>query len=223
MTTRTFPKDFTWGCATASYQIEGAVDADGRTPSIWDTFCAQPGAILDGQSGAVACDSYNRLDQDIALMKALGLGAYRFSVAWPRVIPAAGGPVNQAGLDYYKRLVEALNQAGIKPYLTIYHWDLPQYLQDAGGWVSRETALRYGDYADQLAQALGDGIEVWTTLNEPWCSAYLGYAAGLHAPGKRDQAAALTAAHHLNLAHGLGVQAVKAAVGTKAQTSVTLN
>ncbi|MDR1078103.1 MAG: family 1 glycosylhydrolase, partial [Propionibacteriaceae bacterium] len=223
MTTRQFPAGFTWGTATASYQVEGAARADGRGPSIWDTFCATPGKIDDASNGDVACDQYHRYPDDIALMTELGVTAYRFSVAWPRVLPQAGGPVNQAGLDHYSRLVDALLAAGIKPVATLYHWDLPQYLEDAGGWPERQTAARFGDYAALVARRLGDRVDTWTTLNEPWCSAYLGYAAGEHAPGRRDHAAALAAAHHLNLGHGLAVQAVRAEVGDRARTSVTLN
>ncbi|MDR1264926.1 MAG: beta-glucosidase [Propionibacteriaceae bacterium] len=223
MTTRQFPAGFTWGTATASYQVEGAAHADGRGLSIWDTFCATEGQIDDGSNGDVACDQYHRYLGDIALMTELGVGAYRFSVAWPRVQPQAGEPVNQAGLDHYSRLVDALLAAGIKPVVTLYHWDLPQYLEDAGGWPERQTAVRFGDYAALVARRLGDRVDTWTTLNEPWCSAYLGYAAGEHAPGRRDHAAALAAAHHLNLGHGLAVQAVRAEVGDRARTSVTLN
>ncbi|MDR1512660.1 MAG: beta-glucosidase [Propionibacteriaceae bacterium] len=220
--TRTFPPGFTWGTATASFQVEGAGLEDGRGRSIWDTFCDTPGKVDDGSNGLVACDQYHRYPDDIALMKELGVGAYRFSVAWPRIVPVAGGPVNLKGVDYYDRLTDALLSAGIAPVVTLYHWDLPQYLEDAGGWPSRDTAHRFGDYAAVMAQALGDRIDTWTTLNEPWCSAYLGYADGDHAPGRRDHPAALAAAHHLSLAHGLAVQAIRAELPA-ARTSVTLN
>jgi beta-glucosidase len=223
MTPRTFPQGFTWGAATASYQIEGAVAEDGRTPSIWDTFSATPGAITDGSSGAIACDSYHRCGADTQLLAELGLTAYRFSIAWPRIIPAPGGPVNQRGLDYYSRLIDGLLERGIAPVVTLYHWDLPQYLEDAGGWPNRETAYHYADYVEVVVKALGDRVHTWTTLNEPWCSAYLGYADGEHAPGYHDAPAALAAAHHLNLAHGLGIQAIRGLRGDTARTSVTLN
>jgi beta-glucosidase len=222
-TTLRFPDGFVWGTATASYQIEGAVDADGRGRSIWDTFTHEPGRVADGTTGDVACDHYHRYREDVALMAALGLPAYRFSIAWPRVQPAGSGTVNQAGLDFYDRLVDTLLEHGIRPLATLYHWDLPQPLQDAGGWPNRETALRFADYAQVVAHALGDRVPTFTTLNEPWCSAYLGYAAGAHAPGIADPAAALAAAHHLNLAHGLGAAALRAALPAGSGVSLTLN
>jgi len=217
-----FPSDFTWGTATASYQVEGAVSEDGRTPSIWDTYAHTPGCIIDGSTGDMACDQYHRYPDDIALMKELGVGAYRFSVAWPRIVPSPSGVVNQRGLDHYSRLVDSLLEAGIAPVLTLYHWDLPQYLQDDGGWPNRDTAFRYADYAAAVAKTLGDRVSLWTTLNEPWCTAFLGYAGGEHAPGISDHPAALAAAHHLNLAHGLGAQAIRSIVPS-AKLSVTLN
>jgi beta-glucosidase len=220
-TARTFPPGFTWGTATASYQVEGAVAEDGRTPSIWDTVAHTPGRIKDGTNGDVAVDQYHRYADDIALMSALGMSAYRFSVAWPRIYPQSG-VVNQLGLDHYKRLADALLEAGITPVATLYHWDLPQYLQDAGGWPNRETALHYADYVSTFASALSDRITTWGTLNEPWCIAYLGYADGEHAPGLHDHPASLAAAHHLNLAHGLGAQAIRA-TRADARVSVTLN
>ena len=177
---------------------------------------------MDGSSGERACDQYHRYMQDIALMRELGVGAYRLSVAWPRIVSAYGGPVNQAGIDHYRRVLDALRDAGIKPVVTLYHWDLPQYLEDRGGWTSRETALRFSDYAAALARGLGDRVHTWITLNEPWCSAYLGYGNGAHAPGVRNHAKALAAVHHLNLAHGLGTQAVRAEL-PGARCSVTLN
>ncbi|WP_257640441.1 GH1 family beta-glucosidase [Alloscardovia macacae] len=231
-----FPKDFIWGSATASYQVEGFVDedskAEGRATSIWDTYAHVPGNIADGSDGSRACEQYTRYPEDIALMKELGLDAYRMSIAWPRIFTSLedmrAGRVNRKALDHYTRMLDALREADIKPIVTLYHWDLPQYLQDevgpyGGGWANRETALRFGDYAAALAKGFGDRVETWTTLNEPWCAAYLGYAQGRHAPGIRDDAQALAAVHHLNLAHGLGVSAVKAELGEKAQTSVTLN
>ncbi|MGF1645569.1 MAG: GH1 family beta-glucosidase [Kineosporiaceae bacterium] len=206
---RRFPPGFVWGAATAAYQIEGAATEDGRGPSIWDTFSRVPGAVLGGDTGDTATDHYHRLAEDVALMADLGLRAYRFSIAWPRVQPAGSGPVNRAGLDFYSRLVDALLERDITPVATLYHWDLPQPLEDAGGWPVRDTAERFAEYASVVAAALGDRVGVWTTFNEPWCTAFLGYAAGVHAPGRTDPAASLAAAHHLNLAHGLGVQALR--------------
>ena len=220
---RSFPSDFLWGAATASYQIEGAADEDGRGPSIWDTFSATPGRVFEGQTGAVAADHYHRTAEDIALMKRLGLQAYRFSIAWPRIQPEGRGAVNQAGLDFYDRLIDDLLAAGIKPVATMYHWDLPQALEDAGGWPSRETALRFEDYARILVEAYRDRVSVWTTLNEPWCSAFLGYGSGVHAPGRTDGADALAAAHHLNLAHGLGGRVVRDLLGDSVTLSLTTN
>ncbi|MFG2041099.1 GH1 family beta-glucosidase [Dactylosporangium sp. NPDC048998] len=218
----TFPTNFWWGAATAAYQIEGSVDADGRTPSIWDTFAAQPGRIDNGDTGATSTGHYLRYRDDVRLMAELGLSAYRFSVAWPRIRPAGGAGVNEAGLDFYDRLVDELLAAGVRPVATLYHWDLPQELEDAGGWTNRETALRFGDYAAAVAARLGDRVAMWNTLNEPWCSAFLGYGTGGHAPGRRGHVGALTATHHLLLAHGLGVAALRAA-GVAGQVSVALN
>lgn len=217
-----FPRDFVWGSATASYQIEGGVKEGGRGPSIWDTFSGTPGKVLDGDTGEVACDHYNRWQEDIELMKELGLDAYRLSIAWPRIQPHGSGEVNEDGIAFYRTLLDALIEAGIKPVVTLYHWDLPQDLEDAGGWANRQTALNFADYARHLARELGDRVDTWTTLNEPWCSAFLGYAAGVHAPGRQEPAAALAAAHHLNLAHGLAVQAIRAEL-PDARCSVTLN
>ncbi|MDQ2748847.1 MAG: beta-glucosidase [Actinomycetota bacterium] len=219
----TFPTGFVWGAATAAYQIEGAVQEDGRGTSIWDTFCDTPGRILNGDTGDVACDHYHRSAEDIAIMAGLGLNGYRFSVAWPRIVPTGSGAVNQAGLDFYSRLVDGLLEAGISPLLTLYHWDLPQPLQDAGGWANRDTASRFAEYAGVVGQSLGDRVPTFTTLNEPWCSAYLGYSAGVHAPGLSDNATSLAAAHHLNLAHGLAVAALRDALPSTGQVSLTLN
>ncbi len=218
----TFPPGFLFGAATASYQIEGAVTEDGRGPSIWDTFSHTPGRTLNGDTGDVAADHYHRMPQDVALMRRLGLQSYRFSVAWPRIQPSGSGPFNQKGIDFYSRLVDELLDNGIRPVATLYHWDLPQELEDSGGWTNRATAEAFGPYAARLAEALGDRVHLWTTLNEPWCSAYLGYASGVHAPGRTDGAAALAAVHHLNLAHGLACQAIRAEL-PQAQLSVTHN
>jgi beta-glucosidase len=222
----TFPADFRWGAATAAYQIEGAVAEGGRTPSIWDTFSHTPGATANGDNGDVAVDHYHRFRDDVAMMAELGLTAYRFSVAWPRITPQVTaerlGPVNSEGLAFYSELVDALLAAGISPAVTLYHWDLPQALEDAGGWTARATAERFGEYAEVVAEALGDRVPMFTTLNEPWCSAYLGYGSGVHAPGRTDGAAALTAVHHLNLAHGLAAAAIRR-VAPAAQVAVTLN
>ncbi|GLZ31853.1 beta-glucosidase [Lentzea sp. NBRC 105346] len=216
-----FPQGFLWGAATAAFQVEGATDVDGRTDSIWDTFCRVPGKVVDGHTGEPGADHYRRFEQDVRLMADLGLGAYRFSIAWPRVRPD-GGAVNQAGLDFYKRLVDTLLQYGIEPWPTLYHWDLPQKLEDTGGWAARDTPYRFADYAASVVEALGDRVATWTTMNEPWCSAFLGYAAGLHAPGRTDPVAAAAAAHHLLLGHGLATQAIRAAQ-PRARVGITLN
>ena len=218
-----FPTGFLWGSATASYQVEGAAAEDGRTASIWDTFSHTPDKVRNGNNGDIATDHYHRMPADVALMSDLGLAAYRFSVSWSRVIPGGIGPVNQKGLDFYSRLVDELRARDIAPVVTMYHWDLPQELEDAGGWTNRATAHAFAAYAAVLAEALGDRVGTWTTLNEPWCSAFLGYAGGVHAPGRTDPVAALSAAHHLNLAHGLGNQAVRSIVPATCQHSVTLN
>jgi beta-glucosidase len=219
----TFPDGFVWGTATAAYQIEGAVAEDGRTPSIWDTFSHTPGKVAGGDTGDVADDHYHRYAADIALMAELGMRAYRFSTAWPRIVPGGTGPTNRAGIDFYSRLVDTLLDAGIAPVLTLYHWDLPQELQDKGGWTNRDTALHFADYAGVVAAALGDRVSSWTTLNEPWCSAFLGYGAGVHAPGHTSGAQALAASHHLLVGHGLAVQALRAALPATARLSITLN
>lgn len=197
------------GTATAAYQVEGA--GGGRAPCIWDSFAARPGAILDGSDGSVACDSYHRLDEDLALLTGLGVDVYRFSLSWPRVQPGGRGAVDPGGLGYYSRLVDGLLDAGIIPMPTLYHWDLPQPLQDAGGWPARDTALHFADYAAAAHAALGDRVTHWATMNEPWCSAFLGHGSGVHAPGMRDASAAFRAAHHLLLAHALGARAMPGA------------
>ncbi|MEV6006373.1 GH1 family beta-glucosidase [Streptomyces sp. NPDC051976] len=205
------PPDFVWGAATAAYQIEGAVDEDGRAPSIWDTFSHTPGKVADGDTGDVACDHYHRWPEDLELMRALGVDSYRFSVAWPRVIPQGSGAVNAAGIGFYDRLVDALLEAGITPNATLYHWDLPQAQQDRGGWPERETAERFGEYAAVVAEALGDRVKDWATLNEPLCSAWIGHLEGTMAPGLTDLTAAVRASYHLHVGHGLAVQALRAA------------
>lgn len=202
-------KDFLLGVATAAYQIEGAAAADGRLPSIWDTFCATPGNVLHGDTGDVACDHYHRWEQDVDLIASLHVDAYRLSIAWPRVMDEQGNP-NRKGLAFYKRLLKALRERGLKTFVTLYHWDLPQHLEDAGGWVNRETALRFADYADLVSRELAGLVDAWATLNEPWCSAYLGYASGHHAPGKQDIVFATQAMHHLLLGHGLAVRKLRA-------------
>ncbi|GAA2502558.1 GH1 family beta-glucosidase [Streptomyces gobitricini] len=223
MTELTFPAGFRWGTATAAYQIEGAADEDGRTPSIWDTFSRTPGKVRNGDTGDIAADHYHRMSEDVALMKDLGVTDYRFSVAWPRVQPTGRGPAVQKGLDFYRRLTDELLSADVRPVVTLYHWDLPQELEDAGGWPHRETAERFAEYAGLVADALGDRVATWTTLNEPWCAAFLGYASGVHAPGRTDAAASLRAAHHLNLAHGRAVQVLRGALPSSAEVSLTLN
>ena len=217
-----FPDGFLWGVATSSYQIEGAVTEDGREPSIWDVQCRTPGRVRDGHNGDVAVDHYHRYRGDVALMRSLGLPAYRFSVAWPRVIPAGMGAINEAGLDFYRRLVDSLLSAGIEPFATLYHWDLPQTMQDAGGWPARDTARRFADYAAVVFDALGDRVKRWTTLNEPWCSSLLGYADGSHAPGIQDPPLATRAIHHLLLGHGLAVQAMRA-IDPSRELGIALN
>ncbi|WP_327085190.1 GH1 family beta-glucosidase [Nonomuraea sp. NBC_01738] len=209
MTTIGFPPGFAWGAATSAFQIEGAVSEDGRGPSIWDTFTARPGRVVGGETGEVAIDHYHRYRDDVKIMADLGLSAYRFSVSWPRVQPAGSGRVNPEGLDFYKRLVDELLEHGIDPWLTLYHWDLPQPLEDAGGWPVRDTAYRFAEYAHLVHEALADRVHTWATVNEPWCAAFLGYASGEHAPGRREPVSAIRAAHHLNLAHGLAVQALR--------------
>jgi len=206
-----FPRNFQWGVATAAYQIEGAVGEDGRGPSIWDTFCQRPGAIRDGHSGDVACDHYHRWPTDVALMSELGVTAYRFSIAWPRVQPSGTGPANPAGLDFYDKLTDALLAAGITPVPTLYHWDLPQPLEDAGGWMARDTALRFADYAGIAAGRLADRIGMFITLNEPFVVTAFGYALGIHAPGQALMLDALPTAHHQLLGHGLATAAMRAA------------
>ncbi|MFI7453506.1 GH1 family beta-glucosidase [Nonomuraea sp. NPDC049714] len=218
-----FPAGFVWGTATAAYQIEGAVNTDGRGPSIWDTFCRVPGAVARGDSGEHACDHYHRWQQDVELMDRLGAGAYRFSLAWPRIMPDGDGRVNQRGLDFYRRLADALRERGIEPYVTLYHWDLPQALEDRGGWRDRDTAERFADYAEIAHKALGDTVSQWITLNEPYCSSIVGYAEGRHAPGAREGHGALAAAHHLLLGHGLAAARLRAQARPGQRVGITLN
>jgi beta-glucosidase len=217
-----FPSSFTWGTATASYQIEGAVAEGGRGPSIWDTFARRPGAIADGETGDVADDHYHRVAEDVALMGDLGVEAYRFSIAWPRIQPDGAGARNAAGVGFYRDLAERLLGAGITPWATLYHWDLPQALEDAGGWLERDTAHRFAEYAAIMAEELGDVVSHWITLNEPWCSAFLGYGSGDHAPGRTEGSRASRAAHHLLLGHGLALPAIRSAV-PEAEVGITLN
>jgi beta-glucosidase len=222
MSVGAFPEGFVWGAATAAYQIEGAADADGRGPSIWDRFAHTPGRVTNGETGDVACDHYHRYREDVALMAELGLDAYRFSVSWSRVLPEGKGRVNEAGLDFYDRLVDELLGAGITPHLTLYHWDLPQALETAGGWPVRATAEAFAEYATVVAGRLGDRVRHIATLNEPFVVADHGYRIGSHAPGRTDPNAALAAAHNLLVAHGLGVEAIKAAA-PEAAAGIVLN
>ncbi|GAA3675304.1 GH1 family beta-glucosidase [Lentzea roselyniae] len=219
----TFPPDFLWGAATAAFQIEGSTTVDGRGASIWDTFAATPGKVLAGDTGNPACDHYNRYESDVDLMSSLGLAAYRFSVAWPRIQPTGSGAVEERGLAFYDRLVDSLLEKNIQPLVTLYHWDLPQVLEDFGGWRNRDTAYRFADYAAIVHDRLGDRVQAWTTLNEPWVSAFLGYGNGIHAPGVTDAVASLEAAHHLLLAHGLATQALRAQAPESHRLSIVLN
>ena len=204
-----FPDGFAWGSATAAYQIEGAASIDGKGPSVWDSFSHAPGNVRGGDTGDIACDSYHRYREDVALMASLGLSAYRFSISWPRVQPGGRGPANPKGLDYYRALLDELAEHGIAAAVTLYHWDLPQELQDEGGWAARDTARRFADYAALCAGALGDRVSRWITLNEPQVVASNGYRRGTHAPGLRDAAAAAAATHHLLLGHGLATRALR--------------
>jgi beta-glucosidase len=217
-----FPTDFVWGTATAAYQIEGAAHEDGRGASIWDTFCATPGKVRNGDDGSTACDFYHRYPEDIGLMRELGLDAFRFSIAWPRVVPDGRGAVNAAGLDFYDRLVDELLAEEIEPYVTLYHWDLPQALQDEGGWPARSTAEAFAEYAGAVVGRLGDRVRNWMTHNEPWVVAWLGYGEGRHAPGHHSNEEAVAAAHHLLLSHGWATELIRRdAPG--AQAGIALN
>ncbi len=215
--------DFVWGAATSAYQIEGAIQADGRAPSIWDTFCRVPGAIDNGDTGDIACDHYHRWQQDIGLMRDLNLQAYRLSIAWPRVLPEGTRRVNKAGLDFYDKLVDGLLAAGIRPYATLYHWDLPQALQDRGGWPSRDTAYAFAEFASVVAARLGDRVGDWFTVNEPLCSAWIGHLEGKMAPGLTDITLAVPAAHHLLLGHGLAASALRNLASGPVRVGAVLN
>jgi beta-glucosidase len=218
-----FPADFTWGTATAAYQIEGAVSEDGRGESIWDRFVRQPGAISDGTTGDVADDYYHRWPEDVAIMSELGVNAYRFSIAWPRIQPTGKGAADEKGITFYSRLIDELLARGITPWVTLYHWDLPQALEDLGGWIVRDTAHRFADYAGLVVDALGDRVEHWITMNEPQVSSFGGYAGGVHAPGARlGNAMAARAAHHLLLGHGLALPRIREAV-PGGQAGIALN
>ncbi len=218
-----FPEGFIWGAATSAYQIEGAWNEDGKGPSIWDTFCRIPGKIRNGDTGDVAADHYHRWEEDVKIMAELGLKAYRFSISWPRIFPEGVGEVNRKGLDFYSRLVDKLLAHGIEPFVTLYHWDLPQALQDKGGWPSRDTAYAFARYAETVASELGDRVSFWITHNEPFVAAIIGHFTGEHAPGLQDPVAAFSAAHHLLLSHGLAVQAIRAAASRKPEVGIVLN
>ena len=217
-----FPDGFLWGVATSAFQIEGAHDIDGRGRSIWDTYAEQPGFIEDGSNAKVACDHYHRYAEDIGVMRSLGVGAYRFSVAWPRVLPTGRGKVNAAGLDFYDRLVDGLLAAGIAPWVTLYHWDLPQALEDEGGWTNRSTVDAFVEFTHAVSGRLGDRVAHWITHNEPWCVSVLGHAQGAHAPGKRSWPDALIASHHLLLSHGRAAQVIRRNAH-RAKVGITLN
>jgi beta-glucosidase len=219
----TLPPDFVWGAATAAYQIEGGATADGRKPSIWDTFSRVPGAIDNADTGDVACDHYHRWPEDVGLMRRLGLDAYRFSVAWPRILPDGTGRLNPAGLAFYDRLVDALLARGIAPVVTLYHWDLPQALQDRGGWPNRDTAEAFAEYAGLVAGALGDRVADWNTVNEPLCVAWIGHLEGRMAPGERDLGRAVATGHHVLLGHGLATAAIRANASRPASVGIVVN
>lgn len=217
-----FPPTFTWGVATSAYQIEGAVDVDGRLPSIWDVFSQTQGNIKDGTDGSIACDHYHRYPDDVALMKSLGIQSYRFSIAWPRIIPRGRGSVNEKGLDFYNRLVDELLNAGITPAVTLYHWDLPAELQEAGGWANRDILEAFEGYTDVVTRKLGDRVKFWITHNEPWVAAFLGHQIGEHAPGIQDWTTAILAAHHILVSHGRAVDIVRQNV-FESEVGITLN
>lgn len=219
-----FDSSFIWGAATAAYQIEGAAHEDGRGESIWDRFCRVPGKVANGDTGDTACDHYHRYAEDIALLKELGVDAYRFSIAWPRIIPDGYGAPNQSGLDFYRRLAEELLEAGIRPFATLFHWDLPQSLEDLGGWTSRETAYRYADYVAVTVDELSDLIKDWMTLNEPYASSIQGYYDGSFAPGRNEKPETVAQViHNLLLAHGLGVDAVKSNCSPGSEVGIVIN
>ncbi len=221
--TLVLPQGFAWGAGTSAYQIEGAAAVDGKGPSIWDTFCAGPGHVVGGETGEQACDHFHRYPQDLDLAAALGLDTYRFSLSWSRIRPTGSGQVESRGLAFYDRLVDAVLARGLRPMVTLYHWDLPQALEDAGGWPSRDTSYRFAEFAATAVQHLGDRVDAWSTLNEPFCSAFLGYAGGVHAPGRKEPAQALAAMHHLLLGHGLAVEALRANGRPSHELSIVLN
>lgn len=218
----TFPKDFLWGAATASYQIEGAALEDGRGECIWTRFSHTPGKVVNGDTGDVACDHYNRYPQDIALMREIGIKGYRFSISWPRIFPTGTGQVNEKGLDFYDRLIDEILKAGIVPYATLYHWDLPQALQDIGGWENPDSVKWFADYTDLVTRTLGDRVKNWATHNEPFVVAFVGNLWGVHAPGKKDLPASLKVAHHLLLSHGAAVPVIRQNV-PQANAGIVLN
>jgi beta-glucosidase len=218
-----FPDGFVWGVATSAYQIEGAVAEDGRTPSIWDSFSHRSGSTRHGDTGDVACDHYHRLDSDLELMAGLGIGGYRFSIAWPRILPEGKAAINQIGLDHYRRLVDALRAKDIEPVATLYHWDMPQPLEDKGGWTNRDTAKRLEDFAAVVGTALGDQVEHWITINEPWVAAFVGYSMGQHAPGREEIGAGILASHNLLLGHGLAARAITETAGEWAKVGLAVN
>ncbi|HET7127725.1 MAG TPA: GH1 family beta-glucosidase, partial [Gaiellaceae bacterium] len=217
-----FPADFVWGTATAAFQIEGAVTEDGRGESVWDRFCATPGKVRNGDNGAIACDFYHRYRDDIALMRELGIDAFRLSIAWPRIIPGGRGPVNEKGLDFYDRLIDELLGNGITPYVTLFHWDTPQPIEDEGGWPVRSTVDAFGAYVEAVVGRLGDRVGHWITHNEPWVVAWVGYGWGHHAPGRTSEADALATAHHLLLSHGRAVQILRE-LSPASEVGITLN
>ena len=223
MKTLTFPKDFIWGVATSAYQIEGAWNEDGRGLSIWDTFSHTPGKIANNENGNIAADHYHRWKEDIALLSDMGIQAYRFSTAWPRILPDGTGKVNKKGLDFYDRIVDELLKRKIEPYVCLFHWDLPQTLQDMGGWPNRETTGHFAEYARIVAGRLGDRVKVWFTHNEPWVAAFVGHFLGDHAPGKKDIGAAVKSLHHILLSHGLAADAIRAEVKHPVKIGITLN
>ncbi|WP_310388614.1 GH1 family beta-glucosidase [Roseateles sp.] len=217
-----FPADFRWGCSTSSYQIEGAINEDGRGESIWDRFCSQPGRIRDASSGAVACDHYHRWPEDLDLARSLGVNAYRFSIAWPRILPQGRGALNEQGLDFYSRLVDGMLERGLQPWATLYHWDLPQVLQEQGGWANRATVDAFLEYTEAVTRRLGDRVKHWITHNEPFCTAFLGNHEGNHAPGLTDHKTALLVCHHLLLSHGRAVPLIRRQVAD-AKVGITLS
>jgi beta-glucosidase len=222
MNRKAFPQDFLFGAATSAFQIEGATDVDGRGPSIWDQFCLEGGRIADSSDGRRACEHYLRFRDDVALMRHLGLQAYRFSIAWPRILPQGFGAINEKGMAFYDQLVDELLGQGIEPWITLYHWDLPMFLGDQGGWLNRDTTQHFADYALKMVERLGDRVKHWITHNEPWCVATLGYRRGEHAPGLKDPRSGWVAAHHVLLSHGLAMGAMRSA-RSDFKVGITLN